>query len=510
MSRRPSDSGGKSLKSLTMSLFSSFWLVSKRPIPLWHQPRNPRSGVKLLAIDDDKLFLDELGPALAPDFEFLAVTTPSEAIKALESQSPDVILLDLHMPEMSGLQLLKVIRGRWPDLPVVMQTGDAKPESIVEAMRLGASDYVIKGSEDFVLALRTRLAKIGKYRDLKRTNEVLKSKLGEADRRYEILGISPAVLKQKLEIARFKGTHVYVLIEGENGTGKELVARNLNLQEGVGRPFVAINCGAIPTHLFESELFGHVKGSFTGAVSDSKGKVLAASGGDLFLDEIGEMPLEMQVKLLRVLQEKAITPVGSAKSIPVDVRIIAATNRKLEQLVRDGKFRQDLFFRINQITLRTSPLRERPEDVIYLAELFAKRCLPGSMISQAAKLRLQQHAWPGNIRELLNTIERACLFAREGNGAALIGPEHLQLSDLPLPVSEVETEASKALLPVSPDDVSQERYQQCLDWMQRRFFETALGLLQDNDKVIEQMGISRSYFYQKKKELGLSAGKRNS
>lgn len=469
--------------------------------------------MKLLALDDDTLFLKELGVSLrAEGFEFHDVNTPAEAMRRLENETFDAVLLDMHMPEISGLQMLKLVRGRWSETPVVMLTGDSNPESIVSAVQMGASDYVVKGSEEFLFALMTRLARIRKYRQLKSDHEVVKQKLAEADRRYEILGISSAVLKQRLEIARFKGTNVYVLIEGENGTGKELVARNLNLQEGVGRPFVAVNCGAIPTHLFESELFGHVKGSFTGAVSDQKGKFLAAQGGDLFLDEIGEMPLEMQVKLLRALQEKTITPVGSTRSIPVDVRILAATNRGLEDMVRQGKFRQDLFFRINQITLRTAPLRERPEDIGYLADLFAKRLRPGSMISPAALRRLEAHRWPGNVRELSNAIERACLYARdvdaEGASSARasveILPEHLLLSDLG--VADVVAEIP--LLPQRAEDVTKERYQACLDWMQRRFFEVALDILKDNDTVIRRLEISRSYFYQKKKDLGLVANRR--
>ncbi len=477
------------------------------------------SRVKLLALDDDGLFLEELGVSLrAEGFELTAVTTPAEAMKNLDGQGFDAILLDMHMPEISGLQMLKIVRGRWPECPVVMLTGDSNPESIVSAIQLGATDYVVKGHEEFLVALKTRLQRIRKYRQLKREHEVVKSKLVEADKRYEILGISSAVLKQRLEIARFKGTGVYVLIEGENGTGKELVARNLNLQEGHGRPFVAVNCGAIPTHLFESELFGHVKGSFTGAVSDQKGKFAAAQGGDLFLDEIGEMPLDMQVKLLRALQEKTITPVGSTRAIPVDVRILAATNRNLEDLVREGKFRQDLFFRINQITLKTAPLRERHEDIVYLAELFAKRIRPGSTISEAARKRLQAHRWPGNVRELSNTIERACLYARDveadsqlsGRASVEILPEHLLLSDLGVaPGLNAEVAQDLALLPQRAEDVTKERYQACIEWMQRRFFEVALDVLKDNDTVISRLEISRSYFYQKKKELGLVASRRN-
>jgi transcriptional regulator with PAS, ATPase and Fis domain len=285
------------------------------------------------------------------------------------------------------------------------------------------------------------------------------------------------------------------------------------LQEGPKRPFIALNCGAIPTHLFESELFGHVKGSFTGAVSDSKGKFVAAHGGDLFLDEIGEMPLDMQVKLLRALQEKAITPVGSTRTIPVEVRVIAATNRNLEELVREGKFRQDLYFRINQITLKTTPLRHRVEDIVYLAELFANRSRPGSTITSAALRKLAAHKWPGNVRELANTIERACLYARDidadpQNGlrtSVEITPEHQLLSDL----SRTEV-AHEGLFPTTADEVTKERYQQCMDWIQRRFFEIALEILKDNDKVIGRLEMSRSYFYQKKKDLGLVIVRRNS
>lgn len=466
--------------------------------------------MKILALDDDREFLEELSKALSDRHSVEIVSTLSDLLRSLDVRVPDVLLLDMHMPDISGLQVLKLLRGsKQLDLPIVMLTGDSQTESVVSAIQSGATDYVTKESEDLLLNLEMRLSRISSLRELQRENATLLSKLAETEKSYEILGISAAVIKQRLEIQRFKGSRLSVLIEGENGTGKELVARNLNFQEGLGRPFVAVNCGALPSQLFESELFGHVKGSFTGAIGDQKGKFVAAQGGDIFFDEIGEMPLDMQVKLLRVLQEKVITPVGSVKTIPVQVRILSATNRNLEELVAQGKFRQDLFFRINQVTLKTSPLRERPEDIVYLAELFLARTKKGLHLSDEVKEALQNHTWPGNIRELQNTIDRASLFANDlldMSGRRQIGVEHLSLSELRPNGSSGSPSSGlpKGLFPVRAEDVTRERFQRCVDWAQRKFLESALELIKDNDCVIQKLEMSRSYFYQKKKELGVT------
>lgn len=457
---------------------------------------------KIVAFDDNPKFLADLKEALNPEYWVHTVTNVTEAMKAISQYRPDVLLLDVNMPEISGIQFLNIIRKRIPDIPVVMLTAESNVDLVVEAIKAGAVDYVIKGTEDFVPGLKFRISKVFALNGIKRQNEVLSAKVREVSDRYEILGIDSSTLKLRAELPKYIGADSYVLILGENGTGKELVARNLNLQENdPSRPFVAVNCGAIPDNLFESELFGHMKGSFTGAVTDQIGKFVAARGGDLFLDEIGELPLDMQVKLLRVLQEKVVTPVGSNKPIYADVRVIAATNQNLEDLIRNGKFRQDLFYRLNQITLKTSPLRERREDISYLAQIFVNKSLPGVSISKEAIKALEAHSWPGNIRELQNTIERACLMVR-GTPTKKIVPEHLKISEFQL-VEKLNFPAG--LFPQTVVDVTKETYKECMDWMQRAFFEKGLELLKGNNHaLIERLGVSRTYYYDRKRELGLN------
>lgn len=461
---------------------------------------------RILAIDDNAAFLADLKTALAGDIDLKTATNLSMAMKTLLQNSVDLVLLDMKMPHVSGMEFLKVLRQRNPMLPIIMLTGESKPDVIIEAMKNGASDYVIKGTEDFIPSLRLRIHQALQMNGVHRQNKLLSEKIKAASARYEILGLSPASLKLRSEIAKYKGTGAYVLIMGENGTGKELVARNLNLQENdPSRPFVAVNCAAIPPTLFESELFGHVKGAFTGASHDQEGKFVAANGGDLFLDEIGELPPEMQVKLLRVLQEKVVTPVGSTKQKSVDVRVITATNRKLEDLVRDGKFRTDLYFRLNQIVIHTVPLRSRREDILFLAETFAGQLLPGVALSKEANAVLEEHSWPGNIRELQNTIERACILVR-GSGKAKILPEHLMITDLVAGSGEIRTPTG--LIPAHPQDVSKERLQECFDWLERLFLERSLEVLHgDNGALIDRIGVSKSHYYRRKKALGLLGDK---
>lgn len=463
-----------------------------------------QSKIKILALDDDPNFLGEIKTSLESEFDIRVFTEIHEAMRAINQYRPEVMLLDVNMPDVTGLQFLKVIRQRVPELPVLMLTGESRTEMIVNAIKSGASDYIIKGSEDFLTRLRIAIGQVHTLGDMKKQNQALSAKLRESTARYEILGVDPSTVRLRADITKFKGTDAYVLILGENGTGKELVARNLNLQENdPSRPFVAVNCGAIPSNLFESELFGHVKGAFTGAVADQVGKFSAAHGGDIFLDEIGELPLDMQVKLLRVLQDKTITPVGSNKIVRVDVRVIAATNRRLEDLIAEGKFREDLFYRINQVPLKTVPLRERKEDISYLAKSFAEKCMPGISISKDAIKALEEHPWPGNIRELHNTIERTCLFIRD-TGVTKILPEHLKISDL----TKVgpQTGIPSGLIPKAAQDVTQDRYRQCMDWMQKQFFERGLELLRGNNpEMIERLGVSRSYYYERKRDLGIGS-----
>lgn len=458
----------------------------------------------ILSVDDDPKFRAAITDTLSDQYNLVTASDGPSALMAVAQYRPDLVLLDMNMPELSGMDFLRLLKQRAPHLPVVMLTGETDPSIIVQAVKTGASDYVVKGTEDFDTNLKFRISQVLQLEGIKRENHALVEKIhGEATARYEILGDSPEVLKLKADIAKFKGTGIFVLINGENGTGKELVARNLNLQEGnPRRPFVAVNCGAITSTLFESELFGHVKGSFTGAVANKDGYFVAANGGDIFLDEIGELPPDMQVKLLRVLQEKVVTPVGSNKQIKIDVRVIAATNRSLEEMVRKGKFRQDLYFRLNQVTMTTPPLRQRPGDIRLLAQNFANRHIPGIRISADALKMLEAHSWPGNIRELWNSMERACILAR-GEARSKIKPEHLAFADIETSPDNIRL--PHELQPLSIDRLTEANFKKIIAWIERAYIERGLKLLNgDNAALFERLGFSRAGYFRKKKELGLS------
>lgn len=456
--------------------------------------------ITLLAFDDDASFLKQLKERLADEFNVETATSIPQAMKSIITRHLDLILLDMNMPEMSGLEFLKTLRQRNIQHPVIMLTGETKPETIVLTIQAGAVDYVVKGSEDFFVNLSFRISQALKIKNLQKDNAVLSRKVAADLAKYDIFGISTAVAKQRAEIIRYKGLQSTVLITGENGTGKELIARNLNLQENdPARPFVAVNCGAIPENLFESELFGHKKGSFTGAVTDKPGQFVMADGGDIFLDEIGELPLNMQVKLLRVLQDKVVTPVGETKPIPINIRIIAATNRNLEDMVKAKTFREDLFFRLNKIRLRTAPLRERREDIMILAKRFAEKLHPKISFSAEARKMLENYSWPGNIRELQNVIEGALLNIESGKRFT-IEAEDIHFSNME--VREDYPTIPSGFLPSTVDEITSANFDSCLRWIERTFLRRSLKLVQgDNKKLIELLGFSKADYYRRKKTL---------
>lgn len=470
---------------------------------------------KLLLIDDDKRFSEEVARTLSGDSEVILAGDPTEGHRLLAQTKPDLLLLDYGLPGLSGLEMLKILRRRMPDLPIVMLTGESGVDTVIETMKAGANDYIIKGSEDFEANLKFRIAQalersaiLRKNRQLQEENDIhaernrkLAEKIEAEARSYEILGSDEKTLKLKRDMLRLKGEDAYVLITGENGTGKELVARGLNLQESdKSRPFVAINCAAIPASLFESEFFGHIKGAFTGASENKVGQFKLADGGDIFLDEIGEVPLPMQAKLLRVLQEKTFTPVGSTKSLTVDVRVIAATNRDLEIEIAKGNFREDLYYRLNKITLRTPALRERPSDIVPLAEEFLRRRIPAAKLSEPAKKALIAYPWRGNIRELQNVIERASVLVKDSN-RPILKPEHLVLSEtqkMGLSIS-----LPLGILPKNKNDVSAESRQNAIDWIERLFWEEGHKYADENREFYSRIGISKTYYYERKKDLSL-------
>src|SRR5436309_4181982 len=341
-------------------------------------------------------------------FQCMEADSGESALSQLEDDSPDIILTDLMMPNMSGLEFLPRVKQLLPRTEIAIMTGHGSIETAVQAMKLGAYDYITKPFR--VEELKLLLQRMEDKVSLVTENQFLRERVSAEMELNGIVGSSSKIQDVLRMVARLKDTRTPVLITGESGTGKELVARAIHYRGSFAkRPFVAVDCGSLVPTLIESELFGYEKGAFTGAMKSKDGLFQTASGGTIFLDEIGELPLEMQAKLLRVLQEKEVRPVGSNNKVKVDVRVIAATNRDLEAAYRDGTFRKDLYFRLNVVTVHLPPLRERKADIPALVHWFSNRFAPGLpiQVTQAAMRDMLQYEWPGNVRELENCIERA-------------------------------------------------------------------------------------------------------
>lgn len=372
---------------------------------------------RVLIVDDDEGIRDSL--ALVLSAEAYEVTTAAQATAALEciENTPiDIVLCDLRMPGISGMELLPELVKRLPNIPIIMMSAFGSADLAIEAMKLGAYDYIAKPFQPSEILLTLRKAK--EREELRRANQALKRDLQRVVGERPVIAASPCMLEllDMLErAAQFKAT---VLLTGESGSGKEVLARTIHTQSNrCQQAFVAVNCGAIPDQLLESELFGHVKGAFTGADRTRRGLFAEADRGTLFLDEIAELKPPLQVKLLRVLQEEEIRPVGESKPIHVDVRIIAATSRDIEASVRKGEFREDLYYRLNVIRVKVPPLRERQEDIPLLVNhflaLFSKEMgKPAYRIERETMQHLSAYAWPGNVRELENVIERAVILCK--------------------------------------------------------------------------------------------------
>jgi two-component system nitrogen regulation response regulator NtrX len=388
----------------------------------------------ILIVDDEAGVRASLSGILRDEgYTVDAVATGEACLEEVGRRGYDVILLDIWLPGVDGLVTLERLRDRRVDAQVIMISGHANIESAVRATKLGAFDFIEKplSLEKTVLAVRNGL----RQRRLEAENRALRARV---DRRHTMVGESRTMERLREQIAMAAPTNGRVLISGENGTGKELVARQIHaLSHRRAGPFVEVNCAALPEELIESELFGHTRGAFTGAVADRRGKFETASGGTLFLDEVGDLPAAMQVKLLRVLQDHVFQPLGTERSIQADVRVIAASNIPLEDAVQAGRFRKDLYYRLAVITLHAPPLRERPEDILPLAEAYARHFAaelgrPGPTLTQGARDMLLRYAWPGNVRELINVVERAVLL---GSGPSI------DVGDLPLAVSMDQPEA---------------------------------------------------------------------
>jgi len=370
--------------------------------------------MRILLADDDASLRRVLQFKLEKEgHDVTAVEDGEAALNQLRSDRWDLLLSDIRMPVVSGVELLELARQLQPGLKVILITAHATVSQAVQAVKLGAFDYITKPFEDDELT--TAINRAGTFRDLEKENKELRGRLQVSDPASKLLGVSRPFKKMMAVISRIAPTDANVLLSGPSGTGKELVARTIHAKSGrADGEFVAVNCGAIPSELTESELFGHVKGAFTGAIRDKKGKFELADGGTILLDEISELAIDHQVKLLRVLQERIIEPVGSEISRRIDVRVIGATNADLRRRVKQGKFREDLFYRLNVIPIVIPSLAERHDDVQMLAREFIHKFEPKTKITISRELleRLNTYSWPGNVRELENLIERMVIMRR--------------------------------------------------------------------------------------------------
>jgi DNA-binding NtrC family response regulator len=424
-------------------------------------------------------------------FNALVAESAEHSNKLLETQPIDVVLLDWKLPGMTGVEALRRIKQRRPEAEVIVVTGSATVQSAVQAMKNGAFEYVTKPlSFD---ELRLLLDRAATHLRLKTENRILRERIRGRQGFAGIVGSAPAMEKLYRMIAKAAQSSHPVLILGESGTGKELVARSIHFSGPLrDKPFIPVDCGSIVPTLIESELFGYVKGAFTGAVQSKDGLLAMARGGTVFLDEIGEMPVDLQAKLLRAIQEKEIRPVGSTRQIPIEVRILAATNRDLEQAVAQGAFRRDLYFRLNVLSLRIPPLRERRRDLPQLIGHFLERLSREAerefTLSDAAIKAMLAYDWPGNVRELENCLERACAM----NSSALI-----QVSDLPSGITGANGHAvregengSGKIIPISE--------------MEKETILRAIAQL-NGDKLLAArlLGIGKTTLYRKLKEYGL-------
>jgi DNA-binding NtrC family response regulator len=423
-------------------------------------------------------------------FECYEAESAEAALETLETRPPDIVVTDLKLPNLSGGDLLRKVKDALPTTEVAIMTGHGSIESAVGAMKLGAYDYIEKPFR--VERLRQLLQRMAEKVRLVTENQFLRERVTAEIQMEGIVGSSAKIQDVMRMISRLKETRTPVLITGESGTGKELIARAVHYRGPLARmPFVAVDCGALVPTLMESEMFGHEKGSFTGALKTKAGLFQAANGGTIFLDEIGELPLEMQAKLLRVLQEKEIRPVGSNARIPIDVRVIAATNRNLEESYRAGTFRKDLYFRLNVVTIHSPALRERRSDIPALVHHFLDRYAPGEAIqvTPAAMKNFLQYEWPGNVRELENCIARA---------VALGDHATIDVADLPpsiseLQIAEVETAEAGASTVTALEDLERITI--------LRVFEQAGG---DKARAGRMLGISRATLYRKLKRYNIS------
>lgn len=454
----------------------------------------------VLVIDDEESIRKSLNGILQDEgFRPVFAQNGEAGIEKLREEAPDLILLDIWMPGMDGLEALRRFRELRPDQLVIMMSGHGSIETAVKATKLGAYDFIEKplSLEKVLLSIQNAL-KIGQ---LVEENRTLKEKIAKE---YEMVGKSPAINHLTEEIKMLAPSSGWVLITGENGTGKELVARAIHSHsQRADQPFIEVNCAAIPEELIESELFGHEKGAFTGATSQRKGKFDKAHDGTLFLDEIGDMSLKTQAKVLRILQEYKFERVGGNRTIQVDVRVIAATNKNLESEIRAGRFREDLYYRLNVLPLTVPPLRERQEDIALLAQHFlqffcSKEGREIKNLDPQVVSALEKYSWPGNVRELKNLMERLVIMVRE----RVITLHHL-------PAVIARTSPAKPESPgTAPPSFDIDSYKEARESFEKEFLEQKLLEHEWNiSKTAEAIEMERSNLHRKIKALGIQLKK---
>ncbi|HEY4013416.1 MAG TPA: sigma-54 dependent transcriptional regulator [Polyangiaceae bacterium] len=440
---------------------------------------------RLLVVDDDVTLCETLAIGLRKrGWEVTWKASAAEAVDLLSSQDFDVVVTDLHMRQVSGIELCERIVANRPDVPVIVLTAFGSLESAISAIRAGAYDFLNKPIEIDALIIAVDRA-VG-HRRLREEVKRLRIEAGKMPRFDELVGQSPAMRTVYDLIERVSSSDATVLVSGESGTGKEVIARAIHAHSGrKGGHFVAINCAAVPESLLESELFGHAKGAFTDAKTAEAGLFARANKGTIFLDEIGDMPLGLQPKLLRVLQERSVRPVGGREEVPIDVRVVAATNRDLESAVEEGRFREDLFYRINVVHIVLPPLRARVGDILSLAQHFlghfaARGAKSVTGIAPAAAEKLVAYAWPGNVRELQNSMERAVALTRF---------DQVGVEDLP---EKVRTYRRSHVL-VASDDPSE---LVPLEEVERRYIARVMEAVSGNKTAASRiLGIDRKRLY---------------
>jgi two-component system nitrogen regulation response regulator NtrX len=452
----------------------------------------------ILIVDDEPGVRTALSGVLRDEgYDVDSADSGEACLERLTRQDYDVVVLDIWLPGMDGLATLSRMRERQVDAQVVIISGHGNVESAVRAIKMGAFDFVEKplSLEKTVLVVRNAL----RQRNLEAENLALRAKV---DAQHQMIGESYAMAKLREQVAMAAPTNGRVLIIGENGTGKELVARNIHgMSRRRSAPFVEVNCAAIPEELIESELFGHVRGAFTGAVADRRGKFEAAHGGTIFLDEIGDMSLKTQAKVLRVLQEQVMEPVGGSTRIRVDARVLAATNKDLPAEIRGGRFREDLYFRLNVVPIFVPPLRERTEDVALLADHFMAMLAReygrrAKTFDPDAVAALQRYPWPGNVRELRNLIERLMIMVPGDRVSSrdLIFLEH--------GIGAPPQAATAASAPIAP-------LHDARDEFEKQYILRALAAQQGNmSRTAEVLGVERSNLYRKMRAFGIMPARR--